>query len=73
MLFVTICYTIVSTLGADMPIYEYYCKRCNRLQEINVLMKDRDSVDCCWCGQLLERQIVFRGVVYSETANGGMK
>lgn len=55
-----------------MPIYKYQCTLCLQEQEINVPIEDRDEQKCL-CGNSLQRKIVFTGLVYAKTANGGMK
>ena len=55
-----------------MPIYDYFCGECNELQEHNVKIEEREN-QYCECGNSLDRQITFKGAVFSDTANGGMK
>lgn len=61
-----------------MPLYTYYCYECTTTQEEGyeferrVKIADRDE-QFCGNGHRLTRMLDFKGSVYSETANGGMK
>ncbi len=56
-----------------MTIYQFYCFVCNKNKEINISMNLRDEPQKCECENILRRKISFKGVVYSNTHNGGMK
>lgn len=56
-----------------MALYQFYCFACDRDKEINVPMNLRDEPRKCECGSVLHRKISFKGMVYSNTHNGGMK
>lgn len=56
-----------------MPLYQFYCALCHTESEQNVSIDKRDDPLQCECGDLKWRKIVFKGVVYSATHNGGMK
>lgn len=56
-----------------MPLYIYKCKECQQEHiERCPRIEDRDR-QYCGKGHKLERKLAFTGVVYSNTANGGMK
>jgi putative FmdB family regulatory protein len=55
-----------------MPIYGYICLECVKHEERNVKIDDRDE-QFCKNGHRLRRTFDFTGMVFSETANGGMK
>ena len=54
-----------------MPIYVYECAD-HGIQEHNVPVDERDSVNCYECKTPIVRRMVFRGAVYAPTAKGGL-
>lgn len=56
-----------------MPIYAYYCARCDRDSEESVAIAQRDEPQDCECGNTKYRKLKFQGSVWSPTANGGHK
>lgn len=55
-----------------IPTYQYECFLCDQDCEKIIPIKDRDD-QTCQCGNKMHRKIVFNGVVYSATHNGGLK
>lgn len=55
-----------------IPTYQYECFLCMRDWEKIVPIDDRDN-QMCICGNVMHRKIVFNGIVYSATHNGGLK
>ena len=56
----------------SIPTYQYECFACLKDCEKIVSIQDRDN-QTCQCGNIMHRKIVFNGIVYSATHNGGMK
>ena len=56
-----------------MPMYNYTCMVCDENTDRLVKIADRDGQSCDECGYKLFREIVFTGLVWSPTANGGLK
>jgi putative FmdB family regulatory protein len=57
-----------------MPTYRYFCIECTSSdEERNVPMAERDAQLCATCQEPLVRKLTFTGIVYANTANGGMK
>ena len=41
-----------------MPVYEYFCDRCEIVKEVNKRVRDRDTQEFCpGCGNVSQRQI----------------
>lgn len=57
-----------------MPIYEFYCKKCNKIQEKLLKIEQLNSPQFCeYCGNILEFKFpiisnpVFKGSGFYET------
>lgn len=53
-----------------MPNYDYKCLTCEKSFARIVSINDRDEQTCEECGEKVERQITFGGMVWAPTAGG---
>ena len=40
-----------------MPVYEYYCKTCDRVADLWMSINDSDEQECTECGKSMKRMI----------------
>ena len=40
-----------------MPVYEYYCKSCDKIFDLWMSMDDSDEQECADCGKSMKRMI----------------
>jgi predicted nucleic acid-binding Zn ribbon protein len=55
-----------------MPIFSYVCLECQKREDRNVPISERNDQFCVE-GHHLKKTFEFKGAVFSGTANGGMK
>lgn len=53
-----------------MPNYDYKCLTCDKKFDKVVSIENRDEQTCEDCGEKVERQITFGGMVWAPTAGG---
>jgi hypothetical protein len=53
-----------------MPLFDFTCVLCDKSEERNVTISERDRL-FCECGNRLIRNLTFKGAVYAPTATGG--
>jgi putative FmdB family regulatory protein len=54
-----------------MPLYTYFCKKCNKENEKIVSIEKRDNVYCGVCEMNMQRLLDTPGMVWSPTRNNG--